>query len=510
MRLPPKVYQFLVCCFAAIGSFTYGYDLAIISQVEASESFIAKFNPTTNEKGAVVSLFTGGCFFGAFGASFIADRWGRRVVLFSAAIIFMVGGCLQGGARNLNYLFGGRFIAGFGVGNLTMIIPLYQAEIANPSIRGMVTALQQFFLGIGSLCSSWIGYGCYLGFSDKKQYMVPLFLQIVPAGVLASMIFLFPESPRFLIMKGKLDEGLKTIARLHANGDTEDPFVVVEFDQILTEVEMEKKLNSTWLDLFNTRDRFRRIIICVALQASVQLTGVSAIQYYSPTIFANIGLSTGRTLLYQSINSIIALIAQGICVLTIDLTGRRWALILCNIGSCLMFMIGAILLAQFPAATNNSRPAQIGFIATTWIYNFIFSWGIGPLSWVIPAESFSLAIRSKGVSLATMTSYAFNTMIGQVTDKAMNSVGWKYYLLFIICSFTNAIFFYCFLPETKGTPLELMDKLWQEVPIFVPSMKEKHTDFLKQFEEEVQQVEEKGTVDHLEDIEKVNSNNTEV
>ncbi|ODV85188.1 hypothetical protein CANARDRAFT_187362, partial [[Candida] arabinofermentans NRRL YB-2248] len=485
MRLEPKVYQFLVCCFAAIGSFTYGYDLSVIAQVVASESFIEKFHPNTNESGAIVSLFTAGAFFGSFFASFLADRWGRRFVIFVASIVFILGGCIQGGCRSLSFLYGGRFVAGLGVGSLTMIIPLYQAEIAAPSIRGAVTALQQFFLGIGALCSSWIGYGCYLGFSDERQFRVPLFLQVAPAIVLASLIFIFPESPRYQIMVGQLDKGIQTIANLHAHGNTEDSFVVVEFDQIVTEVELEKSTRSTWFDIFNTKDRFRRIIICVALQASVQMTGVSAIQYYSPTIFANIGLSTGRTLLYQSINSIIALIAQACCVLTIDFTGRRWTLILCNIGSSIMFMIGAILLAQFPAATNNSRPAQIGFIATTWIYNFIFSWGIGPLSWVIPAESLSLSIRSKGVSLATMTSYAFNTMIGQVTDKAMKDVGWRYYLLFIICSFTNAIFFYCFLPETKGTPLELMDKMWAEVPIFVPSMKTKQTNFLLQLKEEV-------------------------
>lgn len=128
----------------------------------------------------------------------VGDWLGRRLTIMLGAIIFIVGGALQTAAQSIDYLYAGRCIAGLGVGFLVMIIPLYQAELAHPSIRGAVTALQQFMLGIGSLVASWTAFGCYTNFADddSRQWRVPLGIQIVPAVVLAALILFFPESPR--------------------------------------------------------------------------------------------------------------------------------------------------------------------------------------------------------------------------------------------------------------------------------------------------------------------------
>lgn len=112
---------------------------------------------------------------------------------------------------------------------------------------------------------------------------------------------------------------------------------------------------------------------------------------------------------------------------------------------------------------------------STWLYNFSFSFACGPLSWIIPAEIFDTRTRSKGISIATMVSFAFNTLIGQVTDIAMTNIGYRYYYLFIICNFTNALFFWAVLPETKKLPLEEMNYLFTNAPWFVPGTnKEKY------------------------------------
>ncbi|KAI5815028.1 putative MFS sugar transporter [Pyronema omphalodes] len=492
MALPPKWYQFLVGLFASIGSFNYGYDLGIIAQVVASDSFSSKFAPNPDETGLVVSLFTAGAFCGAFMAGYMGDMVGRRATIAAASAIFILGGALQAGGQNIGYLQAGRFVAGVGVGTLCMIVPLYQAELAHPTIRGRITALQQFMLGVGALCASWIGYGCYVGFSpsDSRQWRVPLGLQCIPAGILGLLIFLFPESPRWLIDNNKVSEGLQVLADLHAHGNTEDPWVRVEFEQIQESLIFEHDhAAKSWGELVKNKSNFRRIFLCVALQGSVQMTGVSAIQYYSPTIFAQIGLTTEQTLKYQAINSIIALLAQFLCMMFIDRLGRRWPLISSNIFNGICFLAGMILLKQFPPGSNNPRSAQIGFIATTWIYNFSFSVACGPLSWIIPAEVFNTTTRTRGVSLATMISFAMNTMIGQVTPIAMNRVGWRYYILFVVCNFTNAVFFWALLPETSKVPLEAMDRLWENAPWFAPIMRRK--DYLAELEREAEEVAEK-------------------
>lgn len=356
------------------------------------------------------------------------------------------------------------------VGFLVMIIPLYQAELAHPNIRGRITALQQFMLGVGALCAAWISYGTYVGFapSDSAQWRVSLGIQIIPAIFLGLLIFLFPESPRWLIDHGRPDRGLEVLAQLHAHGNKEDPWVRAEFDQIQDQITFEHENEAkSYVELFKSRSSFRRLFLTCALQASVQMTGVSAIQYYSVTIYGQIGINGQDTLKYQAVSSVIALIAQFLCILFIDYTGRRWPLILGNLGNCLTFIIASILIATFPPTVDN-KGAHWGFIIITWIYNFSFSATCGPLSWIIPAEVFDTRTRSKGVSIATGVSFAFNTMIGQVTPIAFSKIGYKFYFVFVVCNFTNALFFWAVMPETKKRPLEEMNYLFSKAPWFVP------------------------------------------
>ncbi|ETN45632.1 uncharacterized protein HMPREF1541_09464 [Cyphellophora europaea CBS 101466] len=466
MALPPKWYQFLVGVFASLGSFLFGYDLGVIASVVASDTFAAAFSPDATQQGLVVSMFTTGAFFGAAGAGPSGDYLGRRWTITIGSLIFVLGGALQTGGQSLHFLWAGRFLAGLGVGFLVMIVPLYQAELAHPSIRGRITALQQFMLGLGALTAAWVSWATYVHIkTNSGQWRIPLGIQIIPALFLGALIFLFPESPRWLMDKGHEQKALHVLARLHAHGDTSDPWVRAEFDQISASIAHEHAHEAkSYIELFRSRSSFRRLFLCCAIQASVQMTGVSAIQYYSPIIFERMGIATDDTLKYQGISSIIALVAQFCTILFIDYTGRRWPLILGNFFNSITFIIATIMLAVFPPGTTSNRGAQWGFIVVTWIWNFSFSCTCGPLSWIIPAEVFDTRTRSKGVSIATMTSFAFNTMIGQVTPIAMENIGWRFYILFVVCNLTNAVFFWAFLPETARRPLEEMNYLFEHAP----------------------------------------------
>lgn len=287
----------------------------------------------------------------------------------------------------------------------------------------------------------------YVGFApnDNKQWRVSLGIQIIPAGFLAMLILLFPESPRWLIAHGKPEEGLRTLAKLHAHGNTEDPWVQAEYEQIQEAITYEREHEAkSYAELFTDRSSFRRLFIACALQASIQMTGVSAIQYYSVTIYGFVGIKGDETLKYQAINSVIALIAQFCTILFIDRTGRRWPLILGNLGNMVTFIIATAILASYPptsAGGISNHGAAWGFIAMTWLYNFSFSCTCGPLSWIIPAEIFDTRTRSKGVSIACMVSFAFNTMIGQTTSVAMSTIGYKWYYLFIVSRHKNTSLF---------------------------------------------------------------------
>ncbi|KAI0389532.1 MFS sugar transporter-like protein [Xylariaceae sp. FL0594] len=449
----PHTYQFLVGVFASVGSILYGYDLSVVAGVISSSAYGARFHASAAQNGAVVSLFTGGAFFGAGFAGLAGDHLGRRLTILMGALVFILGGGLQTGAPTINYLYAGRALAGAGVGFLTMII----REISHPSIRGRITSLQQFMLGIGALVAAWTTYGCYTNLEDDGQWRVPLAIQIVPAVVLAALILLFPESPRWLMDHDRADEALLTLAKLHAGGDANDDFVRAEFAQIQEAIKDEHEHEAkSYIELFRNKSAFRRLFLACAVQGSVQLTGISAIQYFSVPIFRQIGISASDALKYQAVNSVLSLVAQIGCMLTIDKLGRRPLLICGNLVNCLAFIVVVILLALFPPDTNSGSTAGWGFIIVTWIFTTSFSYACGPLSWIIPAEIFDTHTRSKGVSLATMTSFAFNTLIGQVTELAVDAVGWRYFLLFAVPNLTNAVFFYAALPETKRVPLEEM------------------------------------------------------
>lgn len=222
-----------------------------------------------------------------------------------------------------------------------MIIPLYQAELAHPDIRGRITSLQQLMLGVGSLVAAWISWGTFINFADddSRQWRISLGIQMVPAVFLAGLILLFPESPRWLIDHGRLDEGLHTLARLHSGGDINDPWVQTEFDQIQTSIANEHEAEAkSYTELFTDPSCFRRLFLACSIQAAAQMTGVSAIQYFSTTIFKQIGIATNDTLKYQGISSILAIIAQFCCLLFIDKTGRRWPQIIGNLVNCVFFV----------------------------------------------------------------------------------------------------------------------------------------------------------------------------
>ncbi|KAH6669618.1 H+/hexose cotransporter 1 [Verticillium dahliae] len=367
MALPPKWYQFLVSVFASLGSLTFGYDLGVIAQVIGSPSFKSKFGEDPAEIGAVVSVFTGGAFCGAGIAGWAGDRFGRRLTILIGAAFFLLGGTLQTIGKNIAFLMAGRTLAGVGVGVLCMIIPVYQGELCHPDIRGRVTALQQFMLGIGALAAAWISYGSYIGFAadDNNHWRVIL---------------------------------------LHAHGDVTMLGLCRNFAQIEDTITIEREGSAkSYAELFTDRSCFR---------------ASSSLAPYSPC-------------------QMTGLVRQFLTILFIDKTGRRFPLIGGNLLNAVCFIICHDSAGQYPPldGASSNIGASWGFIAMTWLYNFSFSATCGPLSMDYPAEIFDNQDTFQGV-----------------------------------CNFTNAIFFWAFLPETARRPLEEMRYLFTEAPLFVPRM----------------------------------------
>jgi len=182
----PALINYVAAIFAAIGSFLFGYDSGIIGSVisDSYTNFHDYFNhPDPNITGAVVSVFAGGAFFGALLAGQTADRLGRKRTIQMGAIVATVGCAIQTASVHIAMLIVGRFIAGVSIGILSMIVPVYQAEISPPHARGLLSGWTQLMIVWGFFVANWVGYGCQF-LTSTGQWRIPLAIQIVPAIML--------------------------------------------------------------------------------------------------------------------------------------------------------------------------------------------------------------------------------------------------------------------------------------------------------------------------------------
>ncbi|WVQ96917.1 hypothetical protein IAU59_004025 [Kwoniella sp. CBS 9459] len=476
MAISPKLYSFLCACYAALGAMPLGYDLGVISYTIVTDDFLRVIGMDTPETyndnyiGFIVSSMLLGAFVGSIPASLIADAFSRRTAISVAGAIFIVGGIMQTACQNRETMLAGRFFSGLGIGQLGVLCPMYQSEIAPPSARGRLGATYQFFLGIGVIAAGWIAYGATHGSPGTAlSWRLPLGFQVAPAVPLVLLTSLLPESPRWLMIKGRHEEALQTLARLHSRGNINDPFVQGEFQDMKGSVDSDAALDQSWGQIFYNKTNLRRTMYGIIIQFSGQMTGVSAIQYYAPTIFASAGFEN-NALLINSIYGIMGLVGEVLCILFLDRFGRRWTFISGNALTGLYFAVVTALAKRFTEGTG-TRPQGIAFVALLYMYNITFSAAIGPLSWLLPVEIMNTATRAKAVSLTTMSTWIANFMIGQITPHAIANIGWKYYLVFTIGGFTNALTFWAILPETKGRTLEEMDHLFTDTHWFVPAAK---------------------------------------
>lgn len=297
-------FVFMTCAFAALGCLMYGYDQGVMSSILVMENFQAQFPDLQGDtiQGWLVSALELGAWAGALFCGWLADRISRKYAMMFAVLIFTVGTGLQCGAYKSSELFAGRVIGGFGIGMFSMVIPLYQAEIAPPELRGSLVSLQQLSITIGTTIAFWLDYGMHFvggtecrpeGVPESQWYTAdhtfnytaaaghkclgeksvawrfPLALQLLPAWILFVGMFFLPFSPRWLAMKHRDDECIAALAKLRRL-DPSDPILRAEYLEVKAtvmfdeEVDAELKLQDgflgPWKSLF-VPNMFKRVTI---------------------------------------------------------------------------------------------------------------------------------------------------------------------------------------------------------------------------------------------------------
>ncbi|KAJ3536084.1 hypothetical protein NMY22_g6191 [Coprinellus aureogranulatus] len=236
-------YALLCAFFASIGGLEFGYDQGVIANVLVMEDFVKRWPITPLQKGIMTAVLELGALIGALCAGYFADKYSRRYSIVFACIIFCIGSTFQALAQNLFHLFLGRAIGGIGVGALSMLSPLYMAEISPPEVRGSLLALEQLSIVLGVVFGFWTGF-VTRSIPGALSWRIPLGIQIIPGIILGLGCLLLPASPRWLVLKGRDEDALKSLARLRMRTPEEaedDTLLQIELLEMKVETELVQR-----------------------------------------------------------------------------------------------------------------------------------------------------------------------------------------------------------------------------------------------------------------------------
>jgi sugar porter (SP) family MFS transporter len=497
VEAPVTVKAYLICAFAAFGGIFFGYDTGWMGGVLAMPYFIEMYtgqpydwqamHPVGMEPedyalpSGTASLFTSilscGTFFGALIGGDISDFIGRRLTIVMGCVVFCIGCILQIASTDQEVLFVfGRLIAGGGVGFISAVVILYMSEIAPKKVRGAMVSGYQFCITVGILLANCVVYATQ-NRHDTGSYRIPIGVQFLWALILGGGLLVLPESPRYFVKKGKIEEAAKALAFVRGQ-PLESAFIKDELAEIVANHEFEMQTIpqtsyiGSWLACFkgslgSGNSPLRRTLLGTGLQMMQQFTGINFIFYFGPPFFNQLG-TISNPFLISLITTLVNVLTTPFSFWAIERFGRRALLLTGGTGMIIsQFIIGIIGVTQGREEANNNAAVQamiaficinIAFFATTW----------GPTAWVVVGEVFPLPIRSRGVGISTASNWFWNTIIAVITPYLVGpdqaDLGPRVFFLWGSLCVLSVSFAYFLVPELKGLSLEQADMCMQEVP----------------------------------------------
>ncbi|RFU81298.1 high-affinity glucose transporter [Trichoderma arundinaceum] len=415
--------------------------------------FIDYFNhPSKAEVGTMVAILEIGAFISSLIVGRVGDIIGRRRTILYGSCIFFIGGALQTLATSMAMMMVGRIVAGFGVGMLSTIVPVYQSEISPPHNRGKLACIEFSGNIIGYTTSVWVDYGC--GFIESNlSWRIPLMMQCIMGALLGLGSLIIVESPRWLLDNDHDEEGMVVIANLYGGGDIHNAKARDEYREIKMNVLLQRQEGErTYADMFR---RYRtRVFIAMSAQALAQLNGINVISYYAPYVFESAGWVGHDAVLMTGLNGITYFLSTIPPWYLVDRWGRR-----------MILLTGAVFMALSLSLISYFLYLDIGWtprmvVLFVMIYNAAFGYSWGPIPWLYPPEILPLSIRSKGASLSTATNWAFNWLVGEMTPILQEWIKWRLYLVHAFFCAASFVIVYFVYPETCGVRLEDMDSIF--------------------------------------------------
>ncbi|KAL3462401.1 general substrate transporter [Aspergillus heterothallicus] len=445
------------------GFFLFGYDQGVFGGILNDKNFLKTFNnPDSTIQAQITSTYYLGAIFGAIFSRFIGDRIGRRKAIMLGSIFLTVGGALQASASTLAHMIIGRIVGGVGTGLNTTAIPMWQVETCKQHHRGRLVIMELVLNITGIAVTSWMNYGFTFLHNNSVSWRFPLAFQSFWAIVTFLLVLIMPESPRWLVLRGRHEEAQHILARMMST-TPEDPTVVNALNildaTVTHEREAESAATSNLLHYSRSQDRtqtLRRIALGAGLGFMQQLCGVNIIANYLPIVLTrSVGLSDRLALILSAVYSHALTMWATASILAIDSLGRKALLILGAAGQGVAFFLIA---AGIKIGTYNMSIFSVVFI---FVYNFFFGISFLSIPWLYPAEINSQAMRNLGTSVSTAVNWTFVYVIVLVTPLGIDNLGWRFYLMFGVFNLAFLpVLWYCYV-ETAGLSLEQIDRVFE-------------------------------------------------
>ncbi|KAF5381387.1 hypothetical protein D9615_008322 [Tricholomella constricta] len=443
----------IVLCL--ITSSTNGYDGSMMNGLQSLDQWNEYFDkPTGGKLGLLNAIQNIGSLAAYPFAPYISDGLGRRPAIFIGATIMCIATAIQTASQSVGMFIGARFLIGFGLTFAANAAPMLVTEIAYPTHRAPLTSTYNSLWYSGAIVAAWTTYGTFQ-IQSTWAWRVPSVLQGLPSIIQVALIWFCPESPRWLMSKGKEAQALKTLAYYHADGNEEDPLVRYEFEEIKAAIEFDRTVaaNVGWMSFVRTAGNRKRMRIIIALAFFSQWSGNGLVSYYLNKVFNGIGITNPTTQLL--INGLLQIWNLGWALLAssmVDRIGRRILFLSSAIGMLVFFTLQTACSAVF--ANNGSGAAAHAVIAFIFLFYASYDLAFTPLIVSYTLEILPYQLRAKGFNLFNFSislSLIFNQYVNPV---ALDKIHWKYYVVYCCWLCVETVFLYFFVIETKNRTLE--------------------------------------------------------
>jgi len=436
-----------VSLIAALGGLLFGFDTAVISGTTDALSKV--FNLSSSLLGFTVASALIGTIIGAFSIGGPADKYGRKNCLKVIAFTYLCASLGTAFSWNWYSFLVFRFVGGIAVGASSVLAPMYIAEIVPSEYRGRMVALAQFNIVFGILLAFFSNLIVSYYVTGPAQWRWMLGVMAIPSVIFFILLFFIPFSPRWLVSKGRNEEA-KKVLRYLSNNEEE---AAASYKEI---TEFFKQESAKGKEVLFCKKYSKLIWLAVAIAAFNQLSGINAVLYYAPHIFQMAGAGVKASLLQSVIVGGTNLVFTMLALSVIDMFGRRKLMLVGSFGY--IISLGILAATFFKYGTAFTSSSAVIVLASLILFIAAHAFGQGAVIWVFISEIFPNTVRAKGLALGSFTHWMMAAIISWTFPIIANISGGVIFTVYAVCMVGQLIWVLFVMPETKGVPLEQMNK----------------------------------------------------